>query len=87
MLLARVGARTDSTTHAATTRGVANSRARVLAYVQLVSSLVSAQRIEAGHDHVMRTIIEIPSDSSIHFLRRKTRPFFTGRPEGISLKL
>ena len=34
MLLARVGARTDSTTHAATTRGVANFRARVLAYVQ-----------------------------------------------------
>ena len=42
---------------------------------------------EAGHDHVMRTIIEIPSDSSIHFLRRETRSFFTGRPEGISLKL
>ena len=34
MPLVRVGVRTDSTTHAATTRGVANFRARVLAYVQ-----------------------------------------------------
>ena len=34
MLLARVGARTNSTTRAATTRGVVNFRARVLAYVQ-----------------------------------------------------
>ena len=42
---------------------------------------------EVGHDHVMWTITEIPPDSSIHFLRRETRPFFTGRPEGISLKL
>ena len=42
---------------------------------------------EAGHDHVMRTIIEIPPDSSIHFLQKETRPFFTGRPEGISLNL
>ena len=42
---------------------------------------------EAGHDHVMRTIIEIPSVSSIHFLQKETRPFFTGRPEGVALKL
>ena len=34
MLLTRVGARADSTTHAATTRGVANFHARVLVYVQ-----------------------------------------------------
>ena len=34
MLLARVGARTNSITRAATTRGEVNFRARVLAYVQ-----------------------------------------------------
>ena len=34
MPLVRVGVRTDSTTRAATTRGVANFRARVLAYVE-----------------------------------------------------
>ena len=34
MPLVRVGVRTDSTTRAVTTRGVANFRARVLAYVQ-----------------------------------------------------
>ena len=34
MLLAHVGARTDSTMRAATTRGVANFRAHALAYVQ-----------------------------------------------------
>ena len=36
MLLARVGARTDSTTRATTTRGVANFRARVFAYAYYV---------------------------------------------------
>ena len=36
MPLVCVGVRTDSTTRAATTRGVANFRARVLAYVQYV---------------------------------------------------
>ena len=42
---------------------------------------------EVGHDYVIQTIIEIPSDPSIDFLQGETRQFFTGRPEGISLKL
>ena len=53
----------------------------------LAHLLVCCVPEKVGHDHVMRTIIEIPSDSSIHFLRRETRPFFTGCSEGILLKL
>ena len=41
----------------------------------------TALRIKVGHDHVMQTIIEIPSDSSIHFLWRETGPLFTRLPQ------
>ena len=54
MPLVRVGARTDSTTRAVTTQGVANFRARVLAYVQY------APRVCTSVLFIMKLIINQP---------------------------